>query len=265
MRRGLTRAVSFLIHRSLGKPAVIIGGGMSRSRQVERCPPPGEAIYISANHHGAELWPCDYIVCLDMIEPKLRTYGVPLVCPRTFADVRMIHQPANQSGMVGAYLAWVLGCSPILLCGMDLFQGGTYESNPKAPSSGLRVPLPSHVERWGKLGARCVGADIRSMGGPLVDAGVFPLHDPALPGAPAAPAAEILGDVGGWVLEPTRDFASKAWAYERGKRYEVAEYEATAAASAHQGIIVGETKRNASLLRTTYPARRRGAAAHAAV
>lgn len=221
------------------------------------CPPPGEAIYISANQHGCEVARCDYITCLDQVEPRLRPLAVPIATPRDFGEIRIHRQRVNQSGMMGAYLAWVMGCSPILLCGMDCWVGGTYESDQRAKSSGARVPLEQHLKRWRLAGALMQGADVRSLGGPLVDAGVFPLHDASRPAGPIAEASALYTEVGGIVVEFLARTALGRYEHLAGDVGEISEQEIGKLRARKQIRIIGEIKNNAALRHRTQPARRR--------
>jgi hypothetical protein len=254
----LRRALSFFVHRHAGLPAVVIGGGISRSSQVARCPPPGDAIYVSANRHGCEIARCDYIACLDVIEPELRPLGVPIATTRDFGEIRIFAQRVNQSGMLGAYLAWAMGCSPILLCGMDCWVGGTYESDPAAKSSGARVATIQHIKRWQTAGSIMAGADVRSLGGPLVEHGVFPLHDPARPAGPIAQADVLYRDVGGWVVEFLSDVRLRSYSYSQGDIAEISENEVRRLRQERQVRVLGYVRSNPDLRHQTRPARRIG-------
>jgi hypothetical protein len=140
------RTVRELIHRHVGKPAVVIGGGPSAPAGLARCPT--DAIGISANDHGFRLRACDFITSLDRIERRLRPHGVPIVSRHLFADYRVLVPPQPNSGIVGAWLARLLGCSPIYLVGMDCFSGETYFHDPTAKSSGFSDLPRNHLARW---------------------------------------------------------------------------------------------------------------------
>lgn len=179
---------------------------MSLPAAMQRAPSPDEAIYISANHHGVKYWPCRYIVHLDDNEPLLDRYDVPRISPRKTATIRIMEQRVNQSGMMGAYVAWALGCTPILLAGMDCFQGGTYHDDPKAKSSGTTVRLEDHLSRWRMLRDILAGADVRALGGTVLEHGIFPAHDPLRPAGPPADPAAIFAEVGGVVVQFGQSF-----------------------------------------------------------
>lgn len=249
---GLQRPLSYFVHAHKGLPAVVIGGGVSRSEGLRRAPPADAAIYISANAHGLTHWSCRYIMCLDMIEPKLAPFGVPIASPRRFGQIRLFAQRFNQSGMMGAYLAWAFGCSPILLAGMDCYQGGTYEGDPTAKSSGNSSPLHTHLNNWSRL-RDFLGADVRALGGTLAERGIFPRHD-STPAGRSAPATRVYREVGGTVVQFRRECKMAPVAFGAG---DTAEISASEAQRHKQSLtVLGQVADNPELLKGTVPARR---------
>ena len=175
-----------------GRPALVLGGGESLPRQAERAPE--GCVYISANQHGCLLRACDYIVACDD-KPRaqflgsngqmvtLKSFGVPIISPRpSMADYLTPKPPHNSSGVVAAWAAWVMGCAPILLAGMDCYRGACYWHAPKAQSTGQHLQLSNHLVKWRTLAAKHPQAMFRSMGVPLTD--VFPAYDPEEPVIP---------------------------------------------------------------------------------
>lgn len=161
----IPRPITELLLLHAGRPAVVIGGGPSVPwyfvRGLSPALPPDDAVIITANGHGSRLalaGVCrtpDYCVCVDDDqEPVLRPYGVPLVTQRPFADIQLFTKPVFSSGMLGCWVAWLLGCAPIIPLGMDMYSGGTkqvYFDNPDAVSAGSWVPPAQHLEHWQKL------------------------------------------------------------------------------------------------------------------
>lgn len=140
------RTVRNLIHRHVDRPGIVIGGGPSAPAQIEKCPT--DAIVVSANDHGFKLRACDFIASLDRIEQRVRAHDVPLVSRHLFADYRVLQPPQPNSGILGAWLLRLLGCSPIYLVGMDCYDGQTYFHDPAAKSSGFAQSPREHLERW---------------------------------------------------------------------------------------------------------------------
>lgn len=161
--------------RHAGRPVVVMGGGPSLPAQLSNCP--SDAIYISANQHGVMLRSADYVVALDDLEQVLRPFGLPIVGRRLWCDYRFPEWGNDaDSGQAGMLLGSIVGGYPVILTGMDCFQGGTYFHDPEAHSSGNRATLEWHLDRWRKAATR-VAAPVRSCGGPT--ATIFPPWDPS--------------------------------------------------------------------------------------
>lgn len=86
------------------------------------------------------------------------------------------------SGVVATWLACYLGCDPVILCGMDCYQGEKkychrdeiYENR-----SVFNISLEEHLKRWKAGFRRCPGIDrVRAVSGPLVP--VFGRYDQAI-------------------------------------------------------------------------------------
>lgn len=182
-------ALSELALAFAGRPALILGGGESLPAQAALAP--ANAVKFSANQHGALLMPCDFIVsCDDLAHKELerpRSMGggvfrildlkVPIISTRRSISTYFIPKhPINNSGCTAAWVAWALGCAPILLAGMDCFLGATYWHNAKADSTGKYVPFSHHYGNWLRLQELTPRAMYRSLGGPLADA--FPAYNP---------------------------------------------------------------------------------------
>jgi len=187
--------------RYVGRPAIVIGGGPSVpwyfAPGLSVAPPPVDALIITANGHGCRLAAAgvcrlpDFCVCVDDDqESVLRPYGVPLITQRQFADIQLWTKPVHSSGMLGCWVAWLMGCAPIVPLGMDMYAGGdaaVYFDAPDAKSAGTWVPPDQHLEHWGQL-RRAVGDDVfRAPAGSAL-AALFPAFDP---GETFAPATDV--------------------------------------------------------------------------
>lgn len=129
------------IHK--GRPAVVMGGAPSLPSALRLCP--DEAVYISANQHGAMLRKADYIVYTDRVHQRtnipmrliLKKYGVPLVGLQPDADYIMDNMIDANSGIRAILFAGLLGCDPIIVTGVEMYKGGTYWHDLDAASSGF--------------------------------------------------------------------------------------------------------------------------------
>lgn len=216
--RNRPKPLAELVLRHVGRPAVILGGGMSLPEQIKVAPP--NAIYVAANEHACVMkLPCDYIVAVDNIEDKLRAFGKPIISSRQWADYRMFKQPVTNSGCCAAFCAWAMGCAPIILVGMDCYKGGTYCHDPKAKSSGVVTPLANHIGRWQKLRGIIPLAAIRSAGGPTLN--VFPLYNASENSFTIPSEQEVLRQVRGVVVDVVKKIDFKPHTYLPGERVEL--------------------------------------------
>lgn len=161
------RTVRELVHAHVGMPAVVLGGGPSLPESLATCPGRGNAVYLSANEHGALFTECDYIVAHDKIEPKIRPFGKPLISRHMWADFRIMGSIVASTGVETAWVARLMGCSPIYIVGMDCYgDGGTYHHDPNATSYGYKLERGEHLRRW-KTTLELYPGDYRAIGDPL--------------------------------------------------------------------------------------------------
>jgi len=223
---------SELVHFGLGRPALVMGGGDSLPEATSRAP--ATAVFVSANQHGCLLRPCDFIVAADSTEEQktwrasdgrklgIRDHGAPIISMRrNIADYRIFKPPINNSGVLAAWVAWALGCSPILLAGMDCYVGNVYYHSPQAQSSGRAQTLSHHLDKWRALKEHVPGAMVRAMGGALALHKVFPLYDPAEPVTAAAPREAIMPHVQGVRVRVVKAWRLPPWRYDPGEELEV--------------------------------------------
>lgn len=170
-----TKLIADIALKHAGRKIVVMGGGPSLPEDLKRCPT--DALYISANEHGAMLRKCDYIIAIDDIERKLRRFGVPIIGRREFCDYRIQDWEdcleLNNSGRAGAWVAALLGGSVVILAGMDCYACGTYHHDVAAKSTGNGKSLDEHMDGWRRLAERLKSVHVRTCGGPT--SALFPL------------------------------------------------------------------------------------------
>lgn len=151
------RTVRDLVGFGHGVPAVIMGGGPSLDAAIPQCP--SAAIYVSVNAHGCKYFlrhpdperRVSLIVACDKIESKVKPFGLPMVSRHLFAEFRILFMPAPSSGMTAAWVARLAGCTPIILTGMDLYDGATYADDPTARSNSFTLAPRQHLRRWQQM------------------------------------------------------------------------------------------------------------------
>lgn len=182
----VARLASDLYGRRVGRPAVVIGGGPSAPDQYRRVISAGyNPVVISANGHAAKLGVRpDFIVCKDhvhtetkeLMEPQLRALGVPIVARHYWADYRLPSWPIQgNSGIMALGFAAMMGCAPIFPVGFDCYANGTYFHAPDAPNISVGLRESHWRNRYQRLRAKLVTADIRLLDPSPLAAG-FPLH-----------------------------------------------------------------------------------------
>lgn len=202
------RTLSDLVHAHVGRPAIVLGGAPCWPEDYERVrawPDSVRAVVLAANDHAFRRpIEVDYIVaCDNHMRERLVIYRRPIISPRHWADYRVLHQVVSNSAALAAVAAWVMGCAPIIVCGVELYAGDTYAHDPKAPSVGKTISVPQHLRRWEKLTAATPGAQIRPVDGPLL--ALWPRWDPLEASAAPAPAESIRRIVAGERVVIERD------------------------------------------------------------
>jgi hypothetical protein len=207
-----------LVDAHVGRAALILGGGPSLPEEFEAAYDAyPDALLVSVNAHGCllgvaqhkgkdllavrrelvqrepRLVRCDYACHLDDFgfwEMSTDVKRVSMLYP---ADVKMLEHPrgTGSSGMVAAWFAYMVGCAPVILCGMDCYGRGSYWHSPKfTATSGLSSPPAHHVREWAeKLPTFMPQQIVRAAGGPLVD--VFGRMEPGLTFAPLDKDVEL--------------------------------------------------------------------------
>lgn len=167
-------------------PAAVLGGGPSLMDDYLHLSP--DCVKIAVNYHAFEVGiRPHFMVYLD--DPRTRpqmmhaiqTYNVIKICPETepFGDVEMDvpYWRGNNSATTAAWLGLYLGCKPVYLCGMNLYQGDvkychdnwTPDQVPTMNTSDLMRPWVEECRNSVPHPER-----LQAMSGPLQS--LFPLH-----------------------------------------------------------------------------------------
>ena len=167
-----------------GCPAAVLGGGPSLPKDLQRVP--DDALLLAVNHHA--FGHCDPHMLVYMDDPRefpnLKKVtdsfaGLQITTQPGLGDVdmsRVAYWLGPGSGIFATWLACWLGCDPVLLCGMDLYQGETkYCHADEGHKPIFDYALDEHLRRW-RAGLRlCSGIErVFVLSGPLED--VFPRY-----------------------------------------------------------------------------------------
>lgn len=161
--------------RHKGRPAVVLGAGPSLPGQLGMIPE--GAVKIAVNERPSKLVECDYIVFCDYDTPLLLDgLNGERITPYAGFDYRVDGSVwfNGSSSHTAAYMACFMGCEPVILMGMDLYQGEKeyFDDGPDTPfrSSGARNSFQNHMKKWKEALTRCPNPQaIKAAGGPLVE------------------------------------------------------------------------------------------------
>jgi hypothetical protein len=195
--------ISELRDRYTGFCAAVLGGGPSLPGDLARVP--ADAVLIAVNYHALELVPgADFMVYNDAPERDERMVAAIakirqgkgkktiLVSPDPSSDVEFDAPvwTGFLSSNTAAWLALWMGCNPVILCGMDCYQGErTYFHEYEGDEPAWHYPLDIHLRPWIEEGRNLLPHKERLfvMSGPLQQ--VFPAWPSRPDGAQGAEAA----------------------------------------------------------------------------
>lgn len=162
-----------------GRAAAVLGGGPSLPEDLKRVPQ--DAILIAVNYHA--LYYCEpmYMVYNDAPETNplqveaVKVHKTIHVSPDPSTDVEF-DVPNVWTGFfssnTAAWLALWMGCNPVILCGMDCYQGPVKHCLPSTYHSPMfDYPLDFYYRPWAEDCKNSVPHPerLRAMSGPLID------------------------------------------------------------------------------------------------
>ena len=177
-------SLSSLRGKHSGRPAAVLGGGPSLPGDIQRLPE--DIVLIAVNYHAFHHLP-------DNRLPMYMVYNdAPEINPLQLAEVRRhrsIHvspppEPTSDvafdlpdvwtgfySSNTATWLALWMDCDPVILCGMDCYQGDVKHCPPSTYHSEMfDYPLDFYIRPWVEDCQNSVPHPerIRAMSGPLV-------------------------------------------------------------------------------------------------
>lgn len=163
-------------NRFKGRPAVILGAGPSLPGQIKYIP--DNAVKIAINERPPLLVECDYVVFYDFNTiPLVGDFKCKKISPFNGWSEFWIDSDVWFNGWSGSAAVWFAcyaGCDPVILMGMDCYQGEKEYFTDEKPgpfqSSGGTVPLEKHMKSWGEAFVKCPNPGaIKAFDGPLVE------------------------------------------------------------------------------------------------
>ncbi len=183
--------LSSLHNKFTGRPAAVLGGGPSLPEDIKRLP--ADCILIAVNYHGFYHCPpgkqIDFMVYNDtpdtnplqakaVSEHKAVHFSPEPTSDIIFGDVQV--WTGFFSSNTAAWFALFLGCAPVILCGMDCYQGPVKHCPPSDYSSPIfDMGLDFFIRPWVEECKNLVPHPerLRAMSGPLVP--LFGAYGPA--------------------------------------------------------------------------------------
>lgn len=161
-----------------GRPAAVLGGGPSLLDDMRRLPP--KCLLIAVNYHALLYCKPDFMVYNDhpSSTPEL------LSAVQSTAAIRVSSDPTSEivfdvdvwtgfySSNTATWFALWIGCNPVILCGMDLWQGEVKYCHPyQHDEPNFHYPLDHHLRPWIEEGrVRLPHIErVRAMSGPLIE------------------------------------------------------------------------------------------------
>lgn len=172
--------------RYIGRTAAILGGGPSLPGDFARLP--RNTLLFAVNYHAFRLDGCepDFMVYNDhpdsdpLLDKAVRSVKATRVSPHYTSDVLLTDEvwTGFYSSNTAAWFALWCGCNPVILCGMDCYQGDRvyfHEYNHDSPA--FHYPLEDQLRPWKEDGRHRLPhvERVRVMSGPL--GRVFPIWE----------------------------------------------------------------------------------------
>jgi len=160
-----------------GRAAAVLGGGPSLPDDIVKLPP--GCLLIAVNHHAQYLCKPDFMVYNDHREGQDDELRRAILAGNV---IRVSAEPESDiefdvdvwtgfySSNTATWFACWMGCDPVILCGMDLYQSEQAYFHDYVDKPHFHYPLSHHIAPWiEEAKSRLPGWErVRAMSGPLV-------------------------------------------------------------------------------------------------
>lgn len=182
--------MSQLRNKFAGRPALVLGGGPSLPGDYQcfvgaRSSRP---ILIAVNYHAQAIGIQPHFMVYNdhpqsdpVLFQSVKDFGGLRVSPDPTSDIDfdVYVWTGSYSSNTATWFALWLGCDPVVLCGMDCYQGDViYPHKYSHHVPVFDYPLDDHLRPWREDGLNLLPhvERVRVMSGPLT--GIFPKYEP---------------------------------------------------------------------------------------
>lgn len=146
----------------MDKIGVVLGGAPSLPEHLKLIPE--NAILFGVNYHASLLIDCDYIVFNDPVDYS-HLNGKKVSRFRELSDIYYDSPVGQNSAIVAARFALEIGCNPVILAGIELYQGDGYFHDLERTNRGHNLPLNQQLKEWEAVPKK----KVKAIDGPLVE------------------------------------------------------------------------------------------------
>ncbi len=168
-----------------GRPAAVLGGGPSLPGDMRRLPK--GCLLIAVNYHALYLSNTDFLVYNDdpgsdlLLAATVYKATATRISPWPSSEVEFDVPvwTGNSSSHTAAWFGLWCGCDPVILCGMDCYQGEQVYCHPTdREGAHFHQPLENYLRPWKEDGRNLLPhvERLRVMSGPMI--GLFPAYEP---------------------------------------------------------------------------------------
>jgi hypothetical protein len=162
-----------------GRPGAVLGGGPSLQTDLQLLP--SGTVGFSVNQHALRFCEPAFLVFMDKLSdvPELAAAvasfkGLKVSQITGQGDIDLSGVPYWDGGFSSSLATWLacyLDCDPVLLCGMDCYQGEKkycYDHVLDHPT--VNYPIENHLKAWRPALVKCPNPErIKAVSGPLVE------------------------------------------------------------------------------------------------
>jgi hypothetical protein len=168
--------MSNYLNKFAGRPAAVLGGGPSLPGDIAKLPK--DCVLIAVNYHAQMLCDPEFMVYNDhpesdpVLDKAVKEFKRTKVSPEPTSDIEfdVAVWTGFYSSNTAAWFALWMGCDPVILCGMDCYQGDKKYFHEYEDKAVYHYPLDHHIAPWVEDAKNMLPnwQRVKAMSGPLV-------------------------------------------------------------------------------------------------